>query len=85
MIDLPYRQKFDVLPEVGIQELVDYFNLELSLEGGSTYSEDDFEYIGIFELDGFERMCWTVRGMELCAIVRPFEDSYIIEMDLNPA
>ncbi|MDZ7923569.1 MAG: hypothetical protein U5M23_05820 [Marinagarivorans sp.] len=42
MIDLPYRQKFDVLPEVGIQELVDYFNLELSLEGGSTYSEDDF-------------------------------------------
>ncbi len=88
MIQLPYRKKFVVIPDIDRQELADYFNIELgtgsSNAGDNVHSGDDFEYLGVFEIDGYERMFWQVRGKDLCATVRPYEDTFIIEMDSNP-
>lgn len=88
MIDLPYKRKFTTIPEIDKRELVDYFNLELAGDsvglGVKKYQPDDFVYIGVIEVDGFERMYWQVADTNLCAMVRPYEDTYIIEMDSLP-
>ena len=83
MIELPYERKFDTVPEVDLQEIVDYFNMEFGLNRGDSnmYQCGNFEYLGLFEDSGFERMIWKVREKDLCATVRPFEGTYIIEMD----
>jgi|AntRauTorckE6833_2_1112554.scaffolds.fasta_scaffold11768_3 hypothetical protein len=83
MIELPYVKKFFGVPNIDKQELADYFNTELGL-GAEVYYINDFEYLGIFEIDGYERMFWKVRGKDICATVRPYEDTYFIEMDSGP-
>ena len=82
-VELPYRKKFMELPAIEMREILDYFNLELSPQEANL-DESCFEYSGVYEVDGYERMCWKVRGKDLYAVVRPFEDSYIIEMDSMP-
>jgi hypothetical protein len=85
MIDLPYKRKFDSIPEVDVDELVNYFNLEFGVSNNANkFSKDDFKYLGIFEVDSYEGMYWEVKGQDICATVRPFEDTYIIEMDKRP-
>lgn len=83
MIELPYRKKFSNVPEIDKQELADYFNLELGLDAEENLA-DDFNYLGIFEVDGYERMFWSIKGKDICATVRPYEDTFIIEMDSFP-
>ena len=81
---LPYKKKFEELPNVDINEIVEYFNLELSSEPQNQMDESCFEYLGVYEVGGYERMCWKVKDKDLYATVRPFDDTYIIEMDCMP-
>lgn len=85
MIELPYKEKFTVLPDVPIEELVSYFNLELGLTDlKEKLAATDFEYLGLYIVDGFERLVWAVEGYDMCAVVKAYEDSYILEMDSYP-
>lgn len=86
MIELPYKEHFTQMPDIDVHELVDYFNREYGLEGVDKKQlfAEDFEYLGLFEVDGFERIYWLIKGQEIGAVIRPFEDSYIIEMDKVP-
>ena len=80
-MDLPYKNKFESLPDVPIQDLVDYFNLEYACSGkGDEFVESDFELLGIIESNGSEAMYWSVKNCAVHAIARPFEDGYILEM-----
>ena len=88
MIDLPFRERFESPPDIDPQEIVDYFTLEFGISAGDPnqlpFTTEDFTYIGISVVDGIETMCWTVKGKELCATVKPYEDGYILGMDSLP-
>ncbi len=84
-MELPYKSKFDSLPEIELKQLVEYFNLEYGIAGvGKEFVESDFSYEGLYIIDGAETMVWAVNECEVCALVKPFEDSYIIEMGEGP-
>jgi len=81
MIKLPYRKSFCEIPNISHSELAEYFTVELGRANGEYYHPNDFKYIGLFVIDGYEQMRWSCeRSDSICAIVRPFDDSYIIEM-----
>lgn len=87
MIELPYRDKFDDIPEVDPQELANYFNVELSLRSDAASPElgpEDFSYLGIFMSQGRETMVWAVKGHDICATAQPYEGTYLIAMDSRP-
>ena len=87
MIELPYKDKFDEVPDVDSQELANYFNVELSLGASPDSPElgpEDFSYLGIFITQGRETMVWAVKGHEICATAQPYEDTYLIAMDRRP-
>ncbi|MDF1780157.1 MAG: hypothetical protein P1U67_02560 [Alcanivoracaceae bacterium] len=86
-MDLPYRDKFDSIPDVDPQKLVQYFNLEYGLEFGpeaKKFTERDFQYLGVYEIVGRETMVWSVAGVEVCATAQPYENSFILGMDKCP-
>lgn len=88
MVELPFKDRFSELPEVDLQEVANYFNLELTLgfEGSSKkLSPKDFTYLGVYRLQGRETMVWEVKGLDICATVQPYEDAYLIAMDGRPS
>ena len=88
MVELPFKERFSELPEVDLQEIANYFNLELALgsEGSpGKLSPNDFMYLGVYRVQGRETMVWEVKGLDICATVQPYEDTYLIAMDGRPS
>ncbi len=88
MVDLPYGTKFDSLPNVDIEQIVEYFNLEFGLNDDTAdnkFTEDDFHYMGVFQVGEIETVFWSVKGQNVCATVQPYENSYILGMDSCPS
>jgi len=84
-MDLPYGTKFENIPDIEVDTLIEYFNLEFGVAGSSdVFKESDFKYLGVFIKEGMEAMYWSVNNCKVHAVVRPFEDSYIIEMGDGP-
>ena len=84
-MDLPYKSKFENIPEIELNQLVDYFNLEFATQNeNDKFVDTDFIYEGIHTIDGIDTMCWSVKNCKTYALVKPFEDSYIIEMGDGP-
>lgn len=82
---LPYQKKFTTPPgNIDIQQIVNYFNLELALEGEELLDVSSFKYMGLYEVAGYERVYWSVDNMQTCAVIKPFDNSYIIEMEYLP-
>ena len=88
MIDLPYKDKFDEIPTIDIDEIVKYFNLEFGLEFADVpvdkFTVEDFKYVGVFQMDGRETMIWSVKTKDICVTVQPYENSYILGMGTCP-
>jgi len=88
MIELPYKDKFKEIPSIDVEDIVKYFNLEFGLEFAEEpvkkFKQDDFTYKGIFQVDNRETMVWSVAGQDICAIVQPYEDAYILAMGPCP-
>lgn len=71
-----YDDKLEFTPSVDPQKLVRYYDLELGRErdpAAQKFAELDFFYRGIFEI-----------GVDACATVQAYENSYIIDMDQCP-
>lgn len=83
MVELPYHTEFSEIPNIRVDDLVDYFNLEFGIERKSSekkFVADDFNYIGIHKIDGFEMMLWQVRNCQFHASVQPFAETFITGM-----
>lgn len=89
MIDLPFKARFDELPEIDPVQLAEYFNLEFGVSPDnpkeSPFIATDFSYIGVHQVNNIETMFWSVKGRDICATVQPYEDSYMIAMDQLPS
>ncbi len=84
-MELPYQKKFTEIPkDIDIKQIVEYFNLELAIEDEELLDSSSFKYMGLYEVDGYERIYWSVDNMQTCAVIKPFENSYIIEMEYFP-
>ena len=80
-MDPLYKEKFVHYPDIDPQQFVEYFNLEFGIsESEKSFTKEDFSFVGIHAQDGIETMFWSVKGVEIYALVKPFEDSFIIEM-----
>ena len=88
MIDLPYKDKFSEIPTIDVDDIVKYFNLEFGLEFTdepvNKFKAEDFKFRGLYKVENRETMVWTVNGQDVCAIVQPYEDSYILAMGPCP-
>lgn len=86
MIDLPFKSSFDELPDIDPEQFVEYFNLEFGIcPDEKPFVAADFSYIGVQEVNGIQTMFWSVTGQDVCAIVQPYENSYMIGMDRLPS
>jgi len=94
------KKKFNELPKIELQKIADYFNLEHGYElfdedledkayveeiKEQQYKPENFQYLGVYTLDGIETMVWRVENDDICAIVQPYEDSYTLGMCNCPA
>lgn len=93
-------KKFEEIPEIDLQDIADYFNLEygLTLFDGDEddeelverikkeqFTPEHFRFLGVFEVDGVETMVWSVAGDDIYATVQPYESPYCIGMDSRPS
>ena len=87
MVELPYHREFSEVPEINVENLVHYFNLEFGIDESNPeekpFSATDFSYIGIHKIDGYEMMLWRVKNCQVHASIQPFEDSFITGMVSN--
>ena len=89
MVDDPnYLRHIAKLPDVKASDIAAYFNVEFGYveKEASTerFSADDFTYLGLFVVDGYEALYWAVRGQTVYATAQPYADSYILLMATAP-
>ena len=87
MVELPYHRESSEVPDIDVDDLVQYFNLEFGIDDSgpseNAFKSGDFSYIGIRKIDGYEMMLWRVDKCQVHASVQPFEDGYITGMVSN--
>jgi hypothetical protein len=87
---IPIEEKFQELPNISKSEIMDYFNLEFGYyfdpdADNEKFKENDFEYLGLFKIDGIEAMIWNVKNQKVHAIVQPYENNgYMLGMEQLP-
>ncbi len=83
VITIPIKKRFDVIPEINIDDIVHYFNLEFGLDKSkqdSQFTKSDFIYLGLYSVSDVETMCWSVKKQAIVATVQPYDNNWILGM-----
>jgi hypothetical protein len=86
--DSNFLRSFAKPPDVNLDDIAQYFNLEYGFvedeASEDRFTASDFTFLGVFVVDGYETLYWSVRGRAVYATALPYADSFILLMATNP-